>query len=379
MSFNWLLVRGAGADPGALKFSALMNKQSIAENEIFSPEKRDPDILASHTDDLVLVRDPFDFQKLNTVTNKFYGPMEPDGVNLSYWCRFNHIAGHMTDLSLSQNSTIPYGNPKLIRGPDDGVKGGVIMSAVNMLGSPVMDYYQVFDNDRMRVSSLTTGFSVYVAFAIENEYSGGAIVYTSRGIKPLGIKVPGIKVSTYAAGTPSGESATVAFKVDDSGATAGWWLKVGQSGELKFFVRRASVTYNFISAINKIKKGQLYEVCLTYTIAGNVLTMRINNEVQTDSANETPTFPTAHSNDLWICVGVNQNTELMEGIMKDLRFYRNFIFTSLQQDNIWANKRSISPIAFGQIAVAGHTFFNENIYGGGFDSTGFDSTGYDTT
>lgn len=377
MSFNWLLVRGSSANPGALKFSALMNKQNIAENETFKPDKKDPDIISKHTMDLLICQDPLSFRKLVTATNRYYGPMEPDGVNLKYWCRFNHLATQITDDSFSGNYTIPVGNPKLIGGPDDGVKGGVIMSRINMRDT--VDYYHVLDNASIQVVGLVTGFSIYVAFIIENTYSSGSYVYTNRGIKPLGFKTPGIKVSSYSLASTTGNNSTIAMKVDNSGATEGWWIRVGPNGELKFFVKRAGTIYNFISANNKIRKGQLYECCLTYTVSGNVLTMRINNEVQTDSADESPTFPTAHSQDLWIGVGTNQNTELMQGVMKDLRFYREKIFSSTEQDNIWYNKRSISPIVFGQIAVAGHSKFNLDVYTGGFDVTGFDSTGYDTT
>jgi hypothetical protein len=394
LSFSWLLVRGTAANPGSLKFTALMNKQNIAENEVFKPERRDPDIISKHTDDLVLVKDDLSFTKLNTKTNKYYGPFEPDGVNLKYWCRFNHIAKRMKDESFSGNYTIPHGNPKLIRGPDDGVKGGVIMSMINSLDS--QEYYQVPDNVGLRVSGLTTGFSIYLAFIIQNDFvgEGGAQSYTSRGIKPLGFKTPGIKLSFYTTISNPTNNATVAFKVDDITPTNGWWVRVGANGELKFFVLRAGVVYNFISAGNKIKKGQLYECTLTYTIAGNVLTMRINNEVQVDSANETPTFPANHNLDLWIASGpetiqevqediieipIITKTEIMEGVLKDIRKYDNLIFSSTQQDNIWNNKRSISPIAFGKLAVAGYAFFNENVYAGGFDSTGYDSTGYDTT
>jgi hypothetical protein len=392
-----MLVRGASSDPAALKFTALMNKQSIAENQILEPERRDPDIVSIHTDDLVLVQDKFHFTKLNTNTNKYYGPFEPDGVNLKYWCRFNHIAMQIMDESFTKNYTIPVGNPRLIHGPDDGVKGGTVMTEINICDQTVPTYFYVKDAVGIRVSGVTTGFSVYVAFIIQNEsiVSGGIVTFTNKGIKPLGFKTPGIKLSSYASSPGTGGNVSIVFKVDDITPTNGWWLRVGPSGELKFFVLRAGIVYNFISAVGKIKKGQLYECTITYTITGNAITMRINNEVQTDSANETPTFPANHTLDMKIATGpetattvigddtdeevVYTQTETMEGVMKELRKYDSLIFTGAQQDNIWNNKRSISPIAFGKLAVAGHTKFNENVYAGGFDSTGYDSTGYDTT
>lgn len=373
-----------------------MNKQNITENEAFKPERRDPDIISVHTDDLILVQDRLMFNKLGTDTNKYYGPFEPDGVNLKYWCRFNHIANGIKDESFSGNLTYPVGSPILVRGPDDGVKGGTIMTEVNHCDKTLTWFY-VKDAPGVRVNGLTTGFSIYLAFVIYNTsvISGGVVTYTNRGIKPLGFKIPGIKLSGYTTvGNPSGINVSVAFKVDDIVPSNGWWIRVGPSGELKFFVLRAGIVYNFISPIGKIKLGQLYEICITYTISGNVITMRINNEVQTDSANETPTFPANHNLNLKIATGpetstpnpnvtdetpIITQTETMQGVMKDLRKYDNLIFTSAQMDSIWDNKLSISPIVFGQIAVAGIAKFNENVYAGGYDVTAFDTTGFDTT
>ena len=80
MSVNWMLIRGASANPSSLKYAALMNKQSIAENEVFKPDTSQPSIISTHTEDTVLLQDPFFFRKLQFKNQKFYAPWEPDGV-----------------------------------------------------------------------------------------------------------------------------------------------------------------------------------------------------------------------------------------------------------------------------------------------------------
>lgn len=348
MSLPWLLVRGANANPAALKFSALMNKQNMSENETFKPEKRDPDIISKHTEDTILLQDPFSFRKLRYINNlHFFGPFEPDGVKLKYWCRFNTIKRGLHDHSFSKNLTYPVGKPRLCIGPDDGSKGGTIVTRINKDPTST-DYFYTPDAAGIRVSGMTTGFSIYLVFGFD-------AIAQHNSIDP-----------------------TIAMKVDASDGANGWMLRVGVNGELKWFVRRAGTTRNFISENNKITTGRYIAVVLTYTASGNVMTMRIDNETQTDSADESPTFPTAHRLDLFHGIGPNQNSGKMVGRFGDSRWYNDLILDSDQQDNIWNNKRSISPTQYGLLSIAGHSHFNTNVYTGGYDSDGYDTTGFET-
>jgi hypothetical protein len=348
MSYNWLLVRGASADPLSLRFAALQNKQSIAENEIFKPERANPKILSKYTEDQVLVQDPLSFSQLRYGQNIHYqGPFEPDGVNLKCWHRFNHIAKKMHDHSFSGNYTYPIGNPQLCVGPTDGVKGGTIVTKINSNPNSI-DYFYTPDAPGIRVSGMTTGFSVYTNFMINSIASSGGV------------------------------DSTIHFKVDNSGGTDGWMLKVGPAGDLVWAVRRASTTRYFISSANKITTDRFIAVCLTYTASTNAMTMRIDNEVQTNTGSISIGFPTAHRLDLFHGIRTNQNSGKMIGRLSDFRWYNDMIFTSAQMDNIWNNKRSISPIQYGHLSVAGFAKFNANVYTAAYDATAFDSTGFAT-
>jgi hypothetical protein len=348
MSYNWMLVRGGSANPSSLKFTALMNKQNITENELFKPEDPQPRILSYNTEDLCLTQDPFSWKILKYINNfHYFGPFEPDGVHLKYWCRFNHIASKIADKSFSKNYTIPVGNPRLCEGPSDGVKGGTIVSRINT--QDTLDYFYTVDDEDEAESDLTianmgSGFSIYIEFMIEQ------IV---------------------------GES-TLRLKIDNAAGNDGHMITVGPNGELKFFVKRAGTMRNFISANNKITEGLYYAAALTYTASDNSMVMRINNQAQTDSANETPTFPTGHSTDMFHGIGTDQINNPMIGRLKDSRHYKDMIFSGSQMDNIWNNKRSISPIQYGHLAVASVAHFNTTTFTGGFDSTGYDTTGYET-
>jgi len=342
-----MLIRGGSSNPSSLKFAALMNKQNIAENEIFKPERSEPRILSRAADELVLVQDPLSFQQLRYINNlNYFGPFEPDGVKLKYWCKFNNISSDVFDHSFSKNHSIPVGNPKLCKGPSDGVKGGTIVTRINSDPTSI-DYFYTRDADDIRVSDITvTGFSEYIEFMIES--------------------------------IPAGLNSMVQFKVDDEDGLNGVMLKVGPNGELKWFVRKAGVTRNFISANNKITVGRWNAICLTYTLSGNIMAMRINNEVQVDSANETPVFPLDHDTSLFHGIGADQTDERFVGRLKDSRWYDSFVFSSTQMDNIWNNKRSISPTAYGHLSVAGPAHFNSNVYTGSYDVIAYDGTGFET-
>jgi hypothetical protein len=344
MSYNWQLVRGASNDPLSLRLTAMANKQNIAENEIFKPERSRPRIISKYTEDLVLAQDPFSFRQLKYINNlHYFGPYEPDGLHLKYWCMFNHIATKIKDSSFSNNYTVPIGSPKLCKGPSDGVKGGTIVSRIN--SADTLDYFYTSDSPSLQIANMGTGFSTYIEFMLED-------------------------IET--------DESMIRMKIDDNSGDNGHMITVGTDGQLKFFVKRAGTVRNFISENNKITEGLFYAACLTYTASSNVLGMRINNIAQTDSADETPTFPSGHRLDMFHGIGINQINNKVVVRFKDSRYYQDLIFSGTQMDNIWNNKRSISPIQYGHLSVAGVAHFNTTAYTGGYDSTGFDSTGFET-
>ena len=319
MSYPWMTVRGASANPSSLKFAALMNKQNLIENEIFKPDRVDLPILSCHTDDLVLLQDPFSFQKLKPKTIRYTAPFEPDGVTLRLWIRFNHLATAMKDSSFSNvqqgftNPIIVNGSPKLCAGPDDGIKGGTIVTRINH-NPDVLDYYNCLNPDEqlIGVSEQTQGFTLYFEFMLEGD--------------PV---------------QDNGEDPTLWFHVDDSNGDYGTMLKVGVNRELKFFVRDSATTYNFISANNKITSGVFHTAIVKYNPTGNVLSMKIDDELQSDSASESPTFPSGHENGVFMGIGSNVNAGRFVGRFKDARWYRNLISNDDHDTNIWNNKRSI--------------------------------------
>jgi len=374
LSYNWQIVRAGAANPGSQKFVALMNKQTLAENEIFEPETPQPKIVSRTSEDLVLLQDPFSFKQLKFKNNlHYYGPNEPDGVYLKYWCRFHHIARKMHDHSFTKNYTYPMGRPILCEGPSDGVKGGTIVTRINY-DLAHLDYFYTTSTSSLQVANMGSGFSIYLDFMMEEVGTSNLPLIHEFGIKPQGFKPLGIKLSGEDPSPIAPHKSMLTMKIDDS--SNGYAVRVGLNGELQFFVRRTGTTRDIISPNNKITPYTWNSVCLTYTSA-DVLGMRINNEPQVDSGSDTFTFPSGHSTRMFHGIGINQNTDRAAMRWRDSRRYIDKIFTSTEMDNIWNNKRSISPTAYGHLSVAGVAHFNANPMTAGYTDIGYTGTGYD--
>lgn len=310
MSFPWMLVRGASSNPSSLKFAALMNKQSIAENELFKPDKQQPGIISAHIEDLILLQDPFFFKKLATKTNKYFGPWEPDGVLLKYWCRFNHLTRKMHDHSFSKNYTYPHGSPKLCEGPDDGVKGGRIITKLNSnndVDNP--DYFSTPDHSSIRVSTATNGFSIYLEFIVDDM------------------------------GSVEGEfDPTLQYKFDDSNNRR--CIRFSPDlGRLHFHVREGGVNTNFYTPTNTIYKGGHYKCWFRYNPTTDIARVTVNNIAMTDVADGDPSTGNATTDLLHGKRGSEDGGYPFVRFI-DSRWY-NFEVLDDHIQNMWNNGRSI--------------------------------------
>jgi hypothetical protein len=292
-------------------------------------------------------------------TTKYYMPFEPDGDKLRLWLKFNHLGRQIKDYSFfcnnfAQTAVLCQGVPRLCKGPDDGVKGGRIVSRFNA-GSESIDYLKLLNPEDVNIGIMaqSLGFSQYFEFMLEGD--------------PV---------------QQGGVDQTLWAHTDDSNGDFATMLQIGTNRQLKFFVRDNANNFDFVSANNKITSGVYHTACITYNPTGNVLGMRIDNQPQTDSGSGSPSFPDPIENSAWIGIaGIDNDIGVGKfvGRYADLRWYRDMIFSGSQMDNIWNNKRSISPIEYGSIDVMGYAKFNTQVFTSGFDPVGYDSTGFDTS
>ena len=324
MSIPWQIIRGAHIDPSAIKFTDLQNKQNMFENQLFSPPTAQLKIISADTHDRLAYYDNLFFGKVKYKNSQYFMPYEPDGNILRLWLRYNHLGREIRDFSnwcndFAVSVVLCHGAPRLCRGPDDGIKGGRVVTRFN--AGVDNDYLEVLnpEESNIGVQSQTLGFSMYHEFMAEGDLSQQQDV-----------------------------DQTIWAHTDDPGGDYGSLVQIGADGRFKFFIRDNGVNYNFITAPNKITPGHYYSSCLTYNPTGNVLTMRLNNVTQTDVINETPEFPDPIDNSVYISSsGVDIDDASVGkfiGRIADTRWYRHLIFNGDHQDNIWNNKRSICAV-----------------------------------
>ena len=321
MSYSWLTVRGGSMNPSSLKFAALMNKQNIAENELFKPEQLRPKAIAVNTDDTVLLQDPFMFTKLRTVTQRYGAHWEPDGVYLKLWLRFNHIARYLKDESFTfrpfepgvSNPVIMHGNPKLCKGPDDGVKGGRIVTEFNSDPNH-LDYVEVLNPDEglVGMQEATVGFSQYVDFMLKGE--------------PV---------------QDNGQDPTIWFHVDDVNGDNGTCIRIGTARQFIVATRRGGATQVCKKTPDNVIQSNVWNrACIKYDFNGSVIGIKVNNIPYTLVNATNQSFPSSHENSVFIGVGQNLNGRF-PGRIADVRWYRDLIFWTEHETNIWNNYRSI--------------------------------------
>ncbi|HJX79142.1 LamG-like jellyroll fold domain-containing protein [Glutamicibacter sp.] len=313
-----------------------MNKQNIAENELFKPDQFTPKSISANTEDTVLVQDPFFFTKLKPKTIHYKAPFEPDGKYLRLWMRFNHLGKTLKDEAFMfggsgevVNNIYIYGSPKLCEGPDDGVKGGRVVTQLNS-DPDVLDYYSCSNPDEQNVGIMDIsdfglkGYSMYVDFMLE-----GAPV------------------------ADNGQDPTIWFHVDDVNGDFGTCLRIGTTRELIVDTKVSGTHHCKAATTTPIQSNVWYRACVNYLLSGAVTSMRINNIPQTLVNSTNQSFPDSHENSVFVGVGQDLTGRFV-GRIADIRWYRDLVFWTQHMDNIWNNHRSICATPITSFTVDGN-------------------------
>lgn len=318
-SIPWEVVRGAHIDPSAIKFTNLQNKQNMFENELFKPPSAQLKIISVDTHDRLAYIDNLFFAKLKYANSRYLMPYEPDGNVLRLWLKYNHLGRTIKDYSFWCNSNITSqvlckGAPRLCKGPDDGIKGGRIVTRLNA-GNDT-DYFLVANPEEVNIGVIDgQPFSLYFEFMPESLEQD------------------------------NGLDSTLWAQTDDPNGDYGSAITITPDGKLVFGIRDNTVDFDFTSPANKITEGLYHTAFVTYNPANNAITMRINNVPQSDIGGPTPTFPDPLNNSVWL--GISGTDDITGGGGKfigrfaDTRWYRGLIVNNNHHDNIWNNKRSI--------------------------------------
>jgi hypothetical protein len=254
----------------------------------------------------------------------FMPPIEPDGKYLTCWIPMKSMGRYLEDLSCFRNHAYLKGKPKFCKGPDDGLFGGRPALEFNHT-SGQNDFLYVPHSSKLDTSTLLTGICIFSRVKFNDFTQDGGI------------------------------DATVFQKIDNTSASAGFALRVGTDGKLKWYPRRASSTFDHITAANTVVLDKIYDIGCRYTLSGNTTELHVDGVSKADTGNQPITFPLGDTTDMRICIGDNANAGRCSCNFYDFRVYYEYLISTAEWLNLYTNKRSISPIPYRLVAAEGIT------------------------
>jgi hypothetical protein len=322
---SWTEIRRGMGDQLSSVIRGLINKQNMFINAQEQPTQQRARGIGRATFSRLTYQDPFTYAFSSEFKDRFFiPPMEPDGKYLTCWIPMKSLGRFLKDLSHFRNHAYLKGIPHMCNGPDDGLYGGRIALEFNHT-STQDDYLYIPHKANISLSPIVTGISVFT------------------------------RVKFNSLGSSGGIDATLFQKIDNAAATSGFALRLGEDGRLKWFPRRASVTYDHVTAAETINPDVIYDIGCNYKVADNSTQIHIDGVPETDSSSDTMTFPVNDATDLRIAMGDNGNAGRAQAVFYDFRVYYEYLISSAEWDHLYVNKRSISDIPSGLVAAEGIT------------------------
>lgn len=255
----------------------------------------------------------------------FQLPMEPDGVFLRFWLRFDDPNTYELDSS-------GFGSSAEVKGNGTIYKGGKFGLAIRFDGQ--QSRVVVTNNSSV---GLSTSFSISV------------------WVNPELITLSGPEDTT---------KRRIAVKADD--ASNGYQLSIDSNGDLQWVVRWLGNNYSStkLNGFNSLNTWFLVVATWNSALigAGTPAQCFVNNApYNTTGAADAPTFPAAGANTN-LLLGAKEDDSGVDnghfkGMMDDFRYYKGMAFTTQQRTNLWTNLYSISNIPLNQVAVLGRWYF----------------------
>jgi hypothetical protein len=315
------------------KFSAFLAKDQaeLVENpeDIYSDGQDVESALKFHN---------FAMSKKFNLTTQYYSAAEPDSFNVHLYLAgvWPTLGYQLPDRSGFNNHATITGEPILVDGTpfNPGIVDSTsdtksIAISMNRAGSQYENQERLIiaDDSDLTVSGLTTGFSMFFRFRVRSTASQGGV------------------------------NRTIVHKRDDDTPTNATMLQVSPTGRLFFYVTRSSVTTGKQTASNAILVNTVYDVFVTYTIAGNVNHIYVNNvDMTLTDIGVAPSWGTPVTNhDMYIFNKGDTSSGYVDGdLYGPIIYWRDDVITSTEVGRMWVNKLTTANIPFGQVMVSNY-------------------------
>ena len=357
-SIPFHLIRGAHPNPENMMLSLLFSKINTQESTTFEPTEKKPTVISEHLESVVDAFDTFNgsvYTKKKGLFVKSRLPQEPDGQILRLSLDFNSFSHVFNDRSRWKNHARWFGpEPGIAPGWNEGVIGGVNEIKINKCiqsNSPQSEVTYALIPDHFSIQPSHTDFS-----------AGYTILLVVRPLKYI---------------QHNGIDSTLYQKIDDVSLNYAHSVRFGPSGEIKFFVRDNAIASNFVSEPGIMEFRGINMIIARYDpIANPKITLKVNNNDITNLDNETPTWSSTNiALDASIGIGNDLDKGAAITALQKLNIYRKPL-SDTEAQNIWLNRRSISDIKFGEVAVGGHINLVPDAPTNGFDDVGFTTDGF---
>ena len=282
---------------------------------------------------------------------KFYPTFEPDGHYLTLHLKGRSLGNTLRDWSGFNNTAEIHGDPTIVESAFDpgtytyGTKSTAIRFNRTTSDFENEEYLQVPDAANIRISSLSTGFSMFFRFQLYNIEE------------------------------QNGRARTIFQKIDDATPNNATMLQVKDDGRLVFVVKDGGVTTAKETGPALTPPFSVYDVFVTYTVSGSILHVYVNgiDQTLTNFAGSINWQDDTTNFDMYIFQrGAGSEAGFTNGDMFVVKRYQEMIVSQAQVTNHWNNSITISPHEYGTSMITNYWA----TFGGASPLCSFSSTSF---
>ena len=337
MSFDFRTIRQPSGDP-LLKFvnhlqralSKKLTKDLVDQME----DSEDIYSVGQDIDSAIKVQTDLSYNHVFKFDKEYYAPIDANYVTC--WIRGRGMGFSLRDYSEYENTASLNGEPILVNGTpfdylmlteNDGVPSTALRFNRTTSNSYNAENIQIPETTDLRITSLATGFSIFIRFRLQTLEE------------------------------TNGRSTTLYQKIDDSTPNNGFMLQVKTDGSLVAIVKKGGTTTAKQTGSGTIQPNTVYDVWLTFAVSGPTTKIYVDNgeQVLTDFTGSVNWQDDLTNHNLWLMNRGYLSKGWAHGDLYDFKFYQKEKIVSLTEiQNHYTNKLSISAIPAGQVMMANY-------------------------
>jgi hypothetical protein len=314
----------------AKRVSQFLNKEQTDKLE----NKEDIYSAGQDTESVVKFHSNLSSTKYFDFETEFYPPTEPDADKVKLWIKGDNIGNDLNDISGFNNHGVINGDPQLVDGTpfDYGIHTGGTKSVALRFNRPTSEsvneeYINVADHSSLDITSIATGFSIFIRFKIHSLAQQGGI------------------------------SRTLYEKTDDATPNNGYMAKVTSDGKFQVVFTLGGTETKKETGTGKIVAGTVYDVWITFAVSGSAVKVYINNvdETLSNSTGTVGWHATSSNTDLSIFRrGAGTTGGHTYGDLYDIMILKERIVSTAEVGYHYTNKWTTANIPYGQVMVSNY-------------------------